>query len=472
MVWLSCAYSECGRLSCPTTRCPTIAGLHLRHHIHHQGHGHRELVQLNMTHNHRDHQHDHQHDHRTQPDHADHQDQLHRDGENSRSTCSPACGSPSSSSSETEMMEKKRKSEEEMKEDANGIKKKKARTTFTGRQIFELEKQFEQKKYLSSAERAEMASQLAVTETQVKIWFQNRRTKWKKQENISSAEVAEHKLNAEKNVIKAKNRKNTEPRAEISMEHRLDFESRGVLSHLNTLVSRDVLEMAGGVPPMKKDLHDSSRICAYQTKLHDVKALDLCGVAAHSMFSSALSSGGKAEVPEDLSMREKDENRKSHAGYNQVKHGDSPLNRVGSNVKDVLITSIDRGFGLSGCRSDEDMDDAFISSPKSRFDAEDSKSPPSPYQHSIRFEQRVPTLTDSATSPSPPPCSDNTDSRESDVSPANGASSGEVPGESVVSGQPEVGSQQSEVKHTWQGATGAESGEAIDVTDKPAVKSE
>ena len=46
-------------------------------------------------------------------------------------------------------------------------KKKKARTTFTGRQIFELEKQFEQKKYLSSSERAEMASLLNVTETQV-----------------------------------------------------------------------------------------------------------------------------------------------------------------------------------------------------------------------------------------------------------------------------------------------------------------
>ena len=46
-------------------------------------------------------------------------------------------------------------------------KKKKARTTFTGRQIFELEKQFEQKKYLSSSERAEMATLLNVTETQV-----------------------------------------------------------------------------------------------------------------------------------------------------------------------------------------------------------------------------------------------------------------------------------------------------------------
>ena len=47
-------------------------------------------------------------------------------------------------------------------------KKKKARTTFTGRQIFELEKQFEQKKYLSLSERARMAALLNVTETQVR----------------------------------------------------------------------------------------------------------------------------------------------------------------------------------------------------------------------------------------------------------------------------------------------------------------
>ena len=47
-------------------------------------------------------------------------------------------------------------------------RKKKARTTFTGRQIFELEKQFEVKKYLSSSERSEMAKLLNVTETQVR----------------------------------------------------------------------------------------------------------------------------------------------------------------------------------------------------------------------------------------------------------------------------------------------------------------
>ncbi len=58
-------------------------------------------------------------------------------------------------------------------QDPNNKKKKKARTTFSGRQIFELEKQFEAKKYLSSSERAEIASLLNVTETQVQIIFKN-----------------------------------------------------------------------------------------------------------------------------------------------------------------------------------------------------------------------------------------------------------------------------------------------------------
>ena len=52
------------------------------------------------------------------------------------------------------------------------LKKKKVRTTFTGRQIFELEKMFETKKYLSSSERTELAKMLNVTEQQVWIIHQ------------------------------------------------------------------------------------------------------------------------------------------------------------------------------------------------------------------------------------------------------------------------------------------------------------
>ncbi|CAJ0949357.1 unnamed protein product, partial [Mesorhabditis belari] len=72
--------------------------------------------------------------------------------------------------------------------------KKKARTTFTGRQIYELERQFDAKKYLSSSERQELARLLNVTETQVKIWFQNRRTKWKKTETEIKEKIVEKLL--------------------------------------------------------------------------------------------------------------------------------------------------------------------------------------------------------------------------------------------------------------------------------------
>lgn len=60
-------------------------------------------------------------------------------------------------------------------------KKKKTRTVFSRSQVFQLESTFDLKRYLSSSERAGLASTLHLTETQVKIWFQNRRNKWKRQ---------------------------------------------------------------------------------------------------------------------------------------------------------------------------------------------------------------------------------------------------------------------------------------------------
>ncbi|XP_063431083.1 T-cell leukemia homeobox protein 3-like [Mytilus trossulus] len=60
-------------------------------------------------------------------------------------------------------------------------KRKKPRTSFSRLQIMELEKRFHRQKYLASAERSALAKGLKMTDAQVKTWFQNRRTKWRRQ---------------------------------------------------------------------------------------------------------------------------------------------------------------------------------------------------------------------------------------------------------------------------------------------------
>ena len=65
---------------------------------------------------------------------------------------------------------------------------KKTRTTFTGKQLYQLERKFSSAKYLSRVERQELAMNLNITHVQVKTWFQNRRTKWKKEANFQANE--------------------------------------------------------------------------------------------------------------------------------------------------------------------------------------------------------------------------------------------------------------------------------------------
>ncbi|XP_068596652.1 homeobox protein Nkx-3.2 [Brachionichthys hirsutus] len=71
---------------------------------------------------------------------------------------------------------------DEKNQDQPKQRKKRSRAAFSHAQVFELERRFNHQRYLSGPERADLAASLKLTETQVKIWFQNRRYKTKRRQ--------------------------------------------------------------------------------------------------------------------------------------------------------------------------------------------------------------------------------------------------------------------------------------------------
>ncbi|XP_034489568.1 homeobox protein B-H1 [Drosophila innubila] len=86
----------------------------------------------------------------------------------------------------------------------SGRKPRRRRTAFTHAQLAYLERKFRCQKYLSVADRSDVAETLNLSETQVKTWYQNRRTKWKRQNQLR-LEQLRHQATLEKDFAVQEN---------------------------------------------------------------------------------------------------------------------------------------------------------------------------------------------------------------------------------------------------------------------------
>ncbi|XP_060835108.1 barH-like 2 homeobox protein [Rhopalosiphum padi] len=107
-----------------------------------------------------------------------------------------------------------------------GRKVRRRRTAFTHAQLAYLERKFRSQKYLSVADRSDVAEALNLSETQVKTWYQNRRTKWKRQNQLRLDQLRQQSVEPQSDTSAA-------AAAEYGQHHKQQHRLHSVESHHN-----------------------------------------------------------------------------------------------------------------------------------------------------------------------------------------------------------------------------------------------
>ncbi|XP_008274992.1 H2.0-like homeobox protein isoform X1 [Stegastes partitus] len=101
-----------------------------------------------------------------------------------------------------------------------------SRAVFSNLQRKGLEKRFEIQKYVTKPDRKQLAAMLGLTDAQVKVWFQNRRMKWRHSKEAQAQKDKEKDEKSEKSLCESGSRDPKEPtESECESEARSECES-------------------------------------------------------------------------------------------------------------------------------------------------------------------------------------------------------------------------------------------------------